>query len=574
MLQHTYFKALTSKIKPSSLSAVLIIGTVLIFSWMGWHIYASYQGVEQTYGRSERVEVLHGLIFHLTLISIGFCIALLGLLLVLFKLGHERIMLRREIADRQRAEAANLDIQNAVKHRNHQLGEILATSNALRINLDADTLLHDLVAAAHRSLGFRVVVFNVLDEDAQQLRVRAHAGLDEAGQQALDGAVYAWQSFVELMQEPYRIGRCYFLPEGAVNWEHDFVGPVYHTREETLAVGGNGETSWQRSDMLFVPVELHNGEIVGIISVDQPHDGLRPTMPMIQALEIFSNQAAVALENARLYGRVQQELQERTEVAAALVVARDAAEAASRAKSAFLANMSHELRTPLNAILGYSQLIQQETQMGDSRSLMSDVQQIRNAGTQLLSLINSILDLAKIEAGKMEVYPETFVVPMLIAELVNLTNPLIASNGNQLTTTCAADIDTLYADRGKLRQVLLNLLSNAAKFTREGMITLHVSRSACSTQLQFVVADTGIGIAPKHLATIFDEFVQVPGIADQQSSGTGLGLAISRHFCLLMDGDIAVESVVGLGTTCTVRLPALPRAATGVYAGRAMYSQE
>ena len=255
------------------------------------------------------------------------------------------------------------------------------------------------------------------------------------------------------------------------------------------------------------------------------------------------------------------ELKRREEEVAA---ARDEAMQATQAKSQFLASMSHELRTPLNAIIGYSEMLQEEAEdLGQDRFL-PDLMKIREAGKHLLSLINDVLDLSKIEAGKMDVLVQEFAVADLIEQVHSVIEPLIAKNANALEVIGAPDLGTMRSDQTKLRQSLLNLLSNAAKFTERGRITLAARRMAGpdGDRLQFVVSDTGIGMAPEQLQGLFQAFSQARSSTARDYGGTGLGLAITRHFCRLLGGDVAVESTPGKGSTFTLILPAVCPAAT------------
>ncbi len=237
--------------------------------------------------------------------------------------------------------------------------------------------------------------------------------------------------------------------------------------------------------------------------------------------------------------------------------AKEAAEAANRAKSTFLANMSHELRTPLNAIIGYSELLQEEAADCGYGELEPDLEKICLAGRHLLALISDILDVSKIEAGKMELYLETFEARRLIDNVVTTVQPLVAQNDNVLETRYDDDLGAINADLTKVRQILFNLLSNAAKFTEKGTITLTVTREeeGESAQLCFRVADTGIGMSAEQIAHLFRAFSQGDDSTTRKYGGTGLGLAISYHYCQMMGGDIAVESTLGEGSTFTVRLP-------------------
>jgi signal transduction histidine kinase/DNA-binding response OmpR family regulator/streptogramin lyase len=240
-----------------------------------------------------------------------------------------------------------------------------------------------------------------------------------------------------------------------------------------------------------------------------------------------------------------------------LAAAKAAAEQANQAKSQFLANMSHELRTPLNAILGYSEMLQEEAEDLGTKEFVPDLQKIHGAGKHLLGLINDILDLSKIEAGKMTLYLERFEVATLLREVEATVQPLVARNGNRLVVECAPEAGFMHADLTKVRQVLFNLLSNASKFTEKGTITLRVNRTLDSqlATLNICVSDTGIGMTSEQLGRLFEVFSQADASTTRKYGGTGLGLAISRKFCRLMGGELTAASEPGKGSTFTATLP-------------------
>ena len=233
------------------------------------------------------------------------------------------------------------------------------------------------------------------------------------------------------------------------------------------------------------------------------------------------------------------------------------AENATRAKSVFLANMSHELRTPLNAIIGYSDMLAEEAEELGQPGIIPDLNKIKTAGKHLLDLISNILDISKIEAGKMELYVETVDVRSMLQDIVTTAQPLVDRNDNLLRVEISEHVGTLRSDITKLRQALLNLLSNAAKFTNRGVVNLRVQQKPQpdGEHIQFVVNDTGIGMSDTQLRSVFQPFAQGDGSIGSRYGGTGLGLVISRHYINLMGGDISVQSELNHGTTFTITLP-------------------
>jgi signal transduction histidine kinase/DNA-binding response OmpR family regulator len=285
---------------------------------------------------------------------------------------------------------------------------------------------------------------------------------------------------------------------------------------------------------------LKDNELIGVIAVYRRD--VRPfTEKQIELVQTFADQAVIAIENVRLFEEIQEKSRQLAE--------------ASQHKSQFLANMSHELRTPLNAIIGVTEMLRE-----DAEALKQDVEpldRVLGAGRHLLALINDILDLSKIEAGRMELNLGDFALPPLIDEVVKTIEPLAAKNGNRVTVHCDAAIGMMHADQMRLRQALLNLMSNANKFTEKGTVTFaaHQGQENGRDWVTLSVADTGIGMTPGQVGKLFQEFSQASSKTASKYGGTGLGLVISRRFCEMMGGDITVKSTPGEGSTFTIRLP-------------------
>ena len=319
-------------------------------------------------------------------------------------------------------------------------------------------------------------------------------------------------------------------------------------------------------DEVFRQLENHEQLQIEIKERRQAEIALGKALEIQKQREIELEQAKqeLAISHDRLadYNQtLEQKVQQRTAELAQSIKeaskARKVAEQANQAKSSFLANMSHELRTPMNAIIGYSEMLQEEAEDIGQEDFIPDIQKIHSAGKHLLSLINDILDLSKIEAGRMELYLETFDIHDLIQDVVATVKPLLEKNKNEFKLSIADDLTTIYADLTKVRQSLFNLLSNASKFTENGTITLSLKRYIYQGEdwINFQVSDTGIGMTKEQISRLFKAFTQADASTTRKYGGTGLGLTITQKFCQMMGGDISVESKFNQGTTFTIRLP-------------------
>jgi GAF domain-containing protein/DNA-binding response OmpR family regulator len=404
------------------------------------------------------------------------------------------------------------------------LGEV---SQALSSTLDLAAVLNTIASRTNQLAGTDGCTVYEYDEQTEEFVVRAADNLAEevvaiarrTRVRRGEGAV----GRVAVTREPVQIAD--ISPEGA------YQGPL---RTVLLRAGARS--------LLALPLLREEHLIGGLVVTRNAPGEFSPEV--VDLLRTFASQSALAIQNARLFREIEDKSRQ--------------LEVADRHKSEFLANMSHELRTPLNAIIGYSEMLQEDAADLGAEQLIDDLAKINAAGKHLLELINAVLDLSKIEAGKMELYLESFDVPGLVRDIAAVIQPLAARNGNRLDVRCPDSIGTMRADLTKVRQALFNLLSNACKFTERGTIALAVTRESRDGEdwMVFGVSDTGIGMTPEQLTRLFEAFSQADAATTRRYGGTGLGLALSRRLCRMMGGDITVESEAGRGSTFTIRLPA------------------
>ncbi len=445
--------------------------------------------------------------------------------------ARELIGARRELRERNAQVLQQSEVMGWAVAESTALTELARLVNA---TLDLDEVLDFVMRVLQKKFHFDQMGTLLLDRDAGVLildRFRGSGITDEVASRlrGLEVPLGATDSiFVRAVSERASVCRAEIDPDGveamaAADREIYQVDPV--------------------RGILLCPLEIQD-EVVGVLVFGNTGEPISVSRADILAIERYVTQLASAIRNARLFEESRQ--------------ARAAAEQANAAKSRFLATMNHELRTPLNAIMVFSEMLEEEaTALGMERFVV-DIKKVRAAGTHLLGLINGVLELAKIEAGRMELYPEQVEVELLVNDVAGAVEPLMRQNDNRFETRCEGRLGEATLDVTKVRQTLLNLLGNAAKFTSGGRVTLAAAREdrADGPWLTFRVSDTGIGITAEQLGRLFQPFTQADASTTRRFGGTGLGLAISRHFVEMMGGAVTVTSEPERGSTFTVELPA------------------
>ncbi|MDX1555038.1 MAG: ATP-binding protein [Xanthomonadales bacterium] len=430
----------------------------------------------------------------------------------------------------EKVEARTSALQDAVS----ELSDIEEISRAVNVSLDLDDVISAMQSALQRVIHFDNLSVLLLDKSGQRLMVDHAAGVDLTA-----------RKHRKLLREGVSAIEENSVFAAVLNRKQPIV--ISEIREEQLSAMSSSDRLLYEGNpvksLLICPLEFA-GQSIGVLILGRKNEVMTLSPEELSRIQRYIAPLAIVIRNAHLLEEAE--------------FARSEAIQSSQAKSQFLANMSHELRTPLNAIIGFCELIAEEAEEAGDDQYLDDLKKIRNSGRYLLELISGVLDLTRIEAGKLQVSIASIPVGQVLQDIVTASLPLAEKEGNQLELTVEGDLGEMNSDLTKLRQVLVNLIGNACKFTHDGNIEVKARREQRpgGDHLIFEVSDTGIGIAPDQRERIFSAFTQADESTSRRYGGTGLGLTITRQFCELLGGQIEVESEEGKGSNFIVELPA------------------
>jgi signal transduction histidine kinase len=433
-------------------------------------------------------------------------------------------LLEKKVLDR------TADLESALA----EISEIENIAAAVNVTLDLDDVIAAMRKSLQRVFRFDNISVFLLDEGSQSLVIHRVAGieLDVEKHGKIVQSGLALSDTANIFVAALLRNKSIHIPE----IKESQISEMSPTDRYLFDIN-------PVNSILVCPLEIE-GRAIGVISFGRLKQTMYLDPPEIDRIQRYVTPLATVIRNARLFDESR--------------AARAEAIESNKAKSQFLANMSHELRTPLNAIIGYSEMLMEDAEEEAHEQYLGDLGKIHSSGLFLLELISSVLDLTKIEAGKLEVDLTRFNVSELVEEVVATARPLVQKNSNEFVVQAQGQLGDMHSDITKVRQILLNLLSNSAKFTEEGSVSLVSSRETRkgTEWLDFKVIDNGIGMTEEQVQRSFDAFTQADESTSRKYGGTGLGLTITKEFCEMLGGDISVESAAGKGSVFTVTLPA------------------
>jgi len=468
-----------------------------------------------------------------------------GLGLAIFGLWHVGSRLRKVVSDTESMNRALAASERSLEQKIHErtadlesaLAEISDIENiatAVNVTLDLDDVIAAMRKALQRVFEFDNISVFLLDEDRHSLVVHRVAGIE------LD-----FEKHGKVLQKGLPLSGEFNVIVATLLKNKSLLIP--EITEELISMLPPSDLSLLDinpvKSVLICPLEIE-GRAIGVISFGRLHETMHLDPEEIDRIQRYVTPLATVIRNARLFDETRD--------------ARAEAVESNRVKSQFLANMSHELRTPLNAIIGYSEILLEDAEDEGHEQYLGDLRKIHGSGIFLLELISSVLDLTKIEAGKLKLDLSRFNVSDLLDDVSSKSRPLVEKNSNELLIQASSKLDEMHSDISKVRQILLNLLSNSAKFTEQGSVRLEASRESLEDGdwLIFIVTDNGIGMSSEQVEHAFEAFTQADETASRKYDGAGLGLTISHEFCEMLGGEITVESEPGEGSMFKVTLPA------------------